>query len=69
MRCSAIRLPHRRSPATRSNAATPAILLARCKLLGLPLRRIRDELYAAALPDALGGSWLFGTRKGLGLPL
>jgi len=47
----------------------PAILLARCKLLGLPLRRIRDELYAAALPDALGGSWLFGTRKGLGLPL
>ena len=47
----------------------PTILLARCKLLGLPLRRIRDELYAAALPDALGGSWLFGTRKGLGLPL
>lgn len=46
----------------------PARLASRCKLLGLPLRRIRNELYAAALPDALGGSWIFGTRKGLGLP-
>ncbi len=47
----------------------PAILLSRCKLLGLPLRQIRDELYAVALPEALGGCWIFGTRKGLGLPL
>ena len=47
----------------------PAILLARCKLLGLALRQIRDDLYAVSLPAALGGSWLFGTRKGLGLPL
>jgi len=47
----------------------PAILVSRCKLLGLPLRRIRDELYAVSLPAALGSSWIFGTRKGLGLPL
>jgi glyoxalase-like protein len=46
----------------------PAQLVSRCKMLGLPLRRIRDNLYAAALPEALGGSWLFGTRKSLGLP-
>ncbi|HEY8067984.1 MAG TPA: VOC family protein [Burkholderiales bacterium] len=47
----------------------PAILLARCKRLGLALRKIRDELYAVSLPEALGGSWIFGTRQGLGLPL
>jgi hypothetical protein len=46
----------------------PAILLSRCKLLGLALRQIRENLYAVALPAALGGAWLFGTRKGLGLP-
>jgi len=46
----------------------PAILVSRCELLGLPLRRIRENLYAVALPDALGGAWLFGTRQGLGLP-
>jgi len=47
----------------------PTILVSRCKLLGLPLRRIREGLYAVSLPDALGGAWLFGTRQGLGLPL
>lgn len=46
----------------------PAILLSRCKRLGLALRKIRDELYAVSLPEALGGSWIFGTRNGLGLP-
>lgn len=46
----------------------PAALVARCKLLGLALRRIRDDLYAVSLPEALGGAWLFGTRQGLGLP-
>ena len=46
----------------------PAQLLSRCRLLGLPLRIIRDDLYAVALPEALGGSWIFGTRKALGLP-
>ena len=46
----------------------PAPLLSRCRLLGLPLRIIRDGLYAVALPAALGGSWIFGTRKALGLP-
>ena len=45
------------------------ILVSRCRMLGLALRRIREDLYAVALPEALGGSWLFGTRKGLGLPL
>jgi hypothetical protein len=45
----------------------PAILRSRCQALGLPLRQLREELYAAALPAALGGSLLFGTRKGLGL--
>lgn len=43
-------------------------LAARCKLLGLALRRAREELYVASLPDALGGALMFGTRRGLGLP-
>jgi hypothetical protein len=46
----------------------PAILLSRCKLLGLAQQRIRENLYAVALPAAIGGAWLFGTRQGLGLP-
>lgn len=46
----------------------PTILVSRCRLLGLPLRRIRENLYAVLLPEALGGAWLFGTRQGLGLP-
>jgi hypothetical protein len=47
----------------------PAILLSRCKLLGLPVRQVREDLYAVSLPDALGGSWIFGTHQGLGLPV
>ena len=46
----------------------PAILVSRCHLLGLALRKVRDNLYAVSLPQALGGAWLFGTRQGLGLP-
>ena len=46
----------------------PAILLSRCRKLGLAPREIRADLHAVALPQALGGSWLFGTRNGLGLP-
>jgi hypothetical protein len=46
----------------------PRILVSRCEVLGLPLRRLRDELYAVALPEALGGSWIFGSQRGLGLP-
>ncbi|HLX80743.1 MAG TPA: VOC family protein [Burkholderiales bacterium] len=46
----------------------PAILLSRCKLLGLALRKIRENLYAVSMPGAIGGAWLFGTRQGLGLP-
>lgn len=45
-----------------------AILASRCRRLGLPLRRLREDLYAVALPAALGGSVLFGTSRGLGLP-
>ena len=46
----------------------PSALVSRCELLGLALRRIRENLYAVLLPEALGGAWLFGTRQGLGLP-
>lgn len=46
----------------------PAILLARCKRAGLSVKKHRDDLYSVSLPEALGGAWLFGTRKGLGLP-
>lgn len=45
-----------------------AILVSRARMLGLALRRVRDELYAVGLPEALGGCWLVGTRRGLGLP-
>ena len=45
-----------------------AALVSRCRLSGLALRRLREDLYVASLPDALGGSLMFGTRKGLGLP-
>ena len=43
-------------------------LVSRCELLGLALRKLRDDLYVATLPQALGGSLMFGTRQGLGLP-
>ena len=46
----------------------PSILVSRCKLLGLALRKLRENLYAVALPEAIGGAWVFGTRQGLGLP-
>ena len=46
----------------------PTILVSRCKLLGLALRKLRENLYAVSLPGALGGAWIFGTRQGLGLP-
>jgi hypothetical protein len=46
----------------------PTILISRCKLLGLALRKLRENLYAVSLPEALGGAWIFGTRQGLGLP-
>jgi hypothetical protein len=46
----------------------PAILVARCKLLGLALKKLGENLFAVSLPAALGGAWIFGTRKGLALP-
>ena len=46
----------------------PAILLSRCKLLGLATKKLRENLYAVSLPAVLGGSWIFGTRNSLGLP-
>ena len=44
-------------------------LVSRCKLLGLALRKLREDLYAVSLPQDLGGAWIFGTRRGLGLPI
>ena len=46
----------------------PTMLVSRCWMLGLPLRKLRQDLYAVSLPQALGGAWIFGTRQGLGLP-
>ena len=46
----------------------PAILRSRCERSGLPVRKLRENLYIASLPAALGGCWMFGTRQGLGLP-
>jgi len=43
-------------------------LVSRCEMMGLPLRRLREDLYVAKLPEALGGTLMFGTRQGLGLP-
>ena len=47
----------------------PAKLVSRCKLLGLALRKLRENLYRVSLPQALGSTWIFGTRRGLGLPI
>ena len=46
----------------------PAALVSRCKKLGRKPRRLRDNLYAAPLPPALGGAWIFGTRSALAFP-
>lgn len=46
----------------------PDALAARCARCGLAPRAIRPGLYAVALPPALGGAWLFGTRRSLGFP-
>jgi hypothetical protein len=46
----------------------PGALVSRCERLGMRLRRLRDNLYAAMLPDALGGAWIFGTRDALAFP-
>jgi NADPH-dependent ferric siderophore reductase len=46
----------------------PETLVSRCRKLGLKPRRLRDNLYAATLPRALGGAWIFGTRSALAFP-
>jgi len=46
----------------------PEALVSRCERLGMRLRRLRDNLYAAMLPDALGGAWIFGTKQALAFP-
>jgi hypothetical protein len=46
----------------------PRKLAGRCAAAGLALRRLRRDLYAAQLPPALGGAWVFGTRAALALP-
>ena len=47
----------------------PTILVSRCRQLGLAPAKLRENLYAVSLPQALGGAWIFGTRQGLGLPI
>jgi hypothetical protein len=47
----------------------PAILRSRCEKLGLAVKKLRESLYSVPLPAALGGSWIFGTRNSLGLPI
>jgi len=46
----------------------PEALVSRCERLGMRPRGVRDNLYAAMLPDALGGAWIFGTRSALAFP-
>jgi hypothetical protein len=46
----------------------PEALVSRCERLGVRLRRVRDNLYAAMLPGALGGAWIFGTKQALAFP-
>lgn len=45
----------------------PTILLSRCRSSGLVARKLKEDLYAAALPEALGGAVVFGTRAALAL--
>jgi hypothetical protein len=49
-------------------SSDPKALAERCARAGGTPRRLRDNLYAALLPEALGGAWIFGTRDALGLP-
>jgi hypothetical protein len=46
----------------------PHTLASRCARLGVKPRRLRDNLYAVTLPQALGGAWIFGTRSALAFP-
>jgi len=46
----------------------PAMLAGRVAGAKGKARRLRDNLYAAALPEALGGAWIFGTRDALAFP-
>jgi len=45
----------------------PDAFAARCATAGAATRRVRRRLYAAGLPAALGGAWIFGTRTSLAL--
>ena len=47
--------------------ANPESLAARCRAVGAQVRRA-GELYAALLPPALGGAWLFGAAAVLSGP-
>lgn len=46
----------------------PARLAERCARAGGTPRRLRDNLYAAALPATIGSAWVFGTRDTLAFP-
>ena len=45
----------------------PEGLARRVLLAGAAVRKLRPRLFAAVLPAALGGSWVFGTRESLAL--
>lgn len=45
----------------------PDALGERAALAGAAVRRLRRDLYAATLPPALAGNWVFGTRASLSL--
>jgi len=47
--------------------ADPAALAARLAQTGAAVRALRPALYAAILPPALAGGWVFGTRSSLAL--
>ena len=58
-----------RSPALAGYAlacADPKALASRCRAAGAEVRRA-GALYAALLPPALGGAWLFGTADRVNL--
>ena len=43
----------------------PPAFARRLEALECVVRRVGDELFSCALPDALGGAWLFGRRDAL----
>jgi len=49
-------------------SSDPARLAERCAKAGARVRRLRDNLFAATLPESLGSAWIFGTQEALAFP-